>query len=151
LLLLAFAKAHKIIVTVQEIVDANRYMTLATADETGTPWASPVWFATDDLEQFFWVSDPNARHSRNIAARPQIAIVIYDSTVAPGDAQAVYIAATAERSDDIAVYARESEAQGLRAWSLADVTEPARHRLYRATATEHFVLGPGDQRLPMNV
>jgi hypothetical protein len=29
----------------KEIIDANRYMTLATADAQGTPWASPVWFA----------------------------------------------------------------------------------------------------------
>jgi hypothetical protein len=28
----------------RSVVDANRFMTLATADEHGTPWASPVWF-----------------------------------------------------------------------------------------------------------
>ena len=27
------------------IVDANSYMTLATVDTDGAPWASPVWFA----------------------------------------------------------------------------------------------------------
>ena len=27
----------------KEIVDANQYMTLATADEDGLPWAAPVW------------------------------------------------------------------------------------------------------------
>ncbi|MFL6120526.1 pyridoxamine 5'-phosphate oxidase family protein, partial [Actinophytocola sp.] len=30
------------------ILDANSFMTLATADGAGTPWATPVWFATDD-------------------------------------------------------------------------------------------------------
>ena len=29
------------------IVEANRFMTLATADADGVPWASPVWFAPD--------------------------------------------------------------------------------------------------------
>ena len=29
------------------IVDANRYTTIATADEDGRPWASPVWFAQE--------------------------------------------------------------------------------------------------------
>ena len=52
------------------IVDANRYMTLATADETERPWASPVWFATADYRELFWVSKPEARHSRNLAVRP---------------------------------------------------------------------------------
>jgi hypothetical protein len=28
---------------------------------------------------------------------------------------------------------------------------PARHRLYRATASEHFVLDPHDRRLPVSI
>jgi nitroimidazol reductase NimA-like FMN-containing flavoprotein (pyridoxamine 5'-phosphate oxidase superfamily) len=135
-------------VTVQEIVSANRYMTLATADEDGRPWATPVWFATGDCRVFYWASKPGARHSRNIAARPGIAIVIFDSTVTPGEAEAVYIAATAEMTEDIAVYAAETERQGLEPWTVEDVTAPARHRLYRATATEHYLLSPSDERVP---
>ncbi len=40
------------------------------------------------------MSDPEARHSRNIAARPQVAIVIFDSHEA-GGWKAVYVSATA--------------------------------------------------------
>jgi nitroimidazol reductase NimA-like FMN-containing flavoprotein (pyridoxamine 5'-phosphate oxidase superfamily) len=135
----------------QEIIDANRYMTLATADAAGVPWATPVWFATDDLREFFWVSDPNARHSRNIAARPDIAVVIFDSTVPVGGAQAVYMTARAEQAGEtgLDVFNRHSEAQGLRAWTTDDISSPAKHRLYRATAGEHYVLGPRDERVPM--
>jgi nitroimidazol reductase NimA-like FMN-containing flavoprotein (pyridoxamine 5'-phosphate oxidase superfamily) len=133
------------------IIADNRYMTLATADAGGVPWASPVWFATEDERDFYWVSDPNARHSRNIAVRPDIAIVIFDSTVAVGHAQAVYLAARAEQADpgQIDVFNRVGAAQGLRQWTREDVTEPAKHRLYRATASERYVLGPGDERLPL--
>jgi nitroimidazol reductase NimA-like FMN-containing flavoprotein (pyridoxamine 5'-phosphate oxidase superfamily) len=138
-------------VTVQEIVAANTYMTLATADEEGRPWVTPVWFATADCRDFYWVSKPGARHSRNIAARPEIAIVIYDSPVTPGDAQAVYMAATAERTADIAVFAAESARQDLKPWTIEDVTGAARHRLYRATATEHYLLSPSDERVPQAV
>ena len=49
------------------IVDSNLYATLATAK--GRPWASPVWFAYDGYRDFFWISRPEARHSRNVAAR----------------------------------------------------------------------------------
>jgi nitroimidazol reductase NimA-like FMN-containing flavoprotein (pyridoxamine 5'-phosphate oxidase superfamily) len=138
-------------VTVQEIVSANRYMVLGTADEQGVPWATPVWFATADCRDFYWVSKPGARHSRNIAARPEIAIVIYDSTVTPGEARAVYMTATAERTDDIAVFAAESARQDIKPWTIADVTGAARHRLYRATATEHYVLSPSDERIPQAI
>jgi nitroimidazol reductase NimA-like FMN-containing flavoprotein (pyridoxamine 5'-phosphate oxidase superfamily) len=140
-------------VTVQEIVAANRYMVLATADAAGRPWSTPVWFATEDHRHFYWVSKPGARHSRNIAERLEIAIAIFDSSVMPGDAKALYMAATAEQVDpgEIGVFARVSERQGLTAWGEADVSEPARHRLYRATATEHYLLSQTDERIPQAI
>ena len=127
------------------------YMTLATADAEGVPWATPVWYATEDGRRFYWVSDPNARHSRNIAARPEIAIVIFDSTVTPGDADAVYLAARAEPVgiDGIEIFNRVGAAQGLEQWGAERVTAPAKHRLYRATVTEAFRLGAGDTRVPL--
>ena len=78
------------------IVDGNRYMTLSTADAGGMPWASPVWFAAASYSELFWVSKPGARHSQNIAARPEVGIVIFDSTVPISTGKAVYIAARAE-------------------------------------------------------
>jgi hypothetical protein len=133
----------------------NRYMTLGTADEHGQPWVSPVWFAREDYDALFWVSSPQARHSRNVAARPQVSIVLFDSQVPVGSAAAVYMQAVAvqlggaELEHGMEVLARENAAQGLRPWTLADVTASARHRLYRAAVTEHWVLGPRDERLPV--
>ena len=77
-------------------------MTLATADAAGVPWASPVWYAPRGYSELFWVSYPDARHSRNLAERPQLSIVIFDSTVAPGHGQAVYMEAEAAQSDGAA-------------------------------------------------
>src|SRR5919112_767492 len=80
------------------LIAGNRYLTLGTADASGTPWASPVWFAaTRDLAHVLWVSDPQARHSRNVAARPEISLVIFESTAPPGAAQAFYASAVAEQ------------------------------------------------------
>jgi hypothetical protein len=53
--------------------------------------------------------------------------------------------------EGIEVFSLRSEEQGLRAWTREDVLPPARHRLYRAIASEHFVLDPHDQRLPVRV
>src|SRR5258708_5051024 len=58
------------------MIDASLYLVLATADGTGRPWSSPVYFAHDGYAEFLWVSAPEAEHSRNIAARPQVGIVI---------------------------------------------------------------------------
>jgi hypothetical protein len=56
-------------------------MTLATADETSLPWASLVWYAHSPAQyrEFFWVSSPLATHSLNLAVRPNVAVVIFDS------------------------------------------------------------------------
>ena len=139
----------------REILAANRYMVLSTADADGRPWVSPVWFASEDGVVFLWISKPDARHSRNIAARSEIAIVVFDSSVAPGGAKALYVDALAERLDGaerdaaVALYSRASVAQGLNDFTPADVAEGARWRMYRATATARSVLGPGDERLPL--
>jgi nitroimidazol reductase NimA-like FMN-containing flavoprotein (pyridoxamine 5'-phosphate oxidase superfamily) len=138
------------------IVDANAYMTLATADEAGNPWASPVWYATEDYREFVWVSAPETRHSRNLARRPGLAIVIFDSQQRPGTGAGVYLAGRAEPVPEgeidrcLRIFARASEAQGLPKWTRADVEAPARLRLYHAFAEEHFVLGRGDRRVPVD-
>ena len=52
------------------IIEANMYMVLGTADKTGRPWVSPVYYAFAGYNEFYWVSSPEARHSRNLATRP---------------------------------------------------------------------------------
>ncbi len=133
----------------RRIIESNRYMVLGTADEDGVPWVTPVWFAQSDHRQFIWVSSPERRHSRNVRARPEVSIVIFDSRVAVGSARAVYMSARAqelsgaELERDIAFFDTASRAQGLtRRWTLADVQPPAPYRLYRATVSHHWVLDP---------
>jgi nitroimidazol reductase NimA-like FMN-containing flavoprotein (pyridoxamine 5'-phosphate oxidase superfamily) len=135
------------------IIDEGVFMTLATADAQGVPWASPVWYAPDGYSELLWVSDPNARHSRNIALRPQIAIVIFDSRQTPGDGLAVYMEARAEQVDPgrLGAFNARSVAQGLVEWGPEKVQEPARHRLYRAAVSEHWVLRDDiDERVPVS-
>jgi nitroimidazol reductase NimA-like FMN-containing flavoprotein (pyridoxamine 5'-phosphate oxidase superfamily) len=128
------------------IIDASRYMVLATADTTGRPWPSPVYFAHDGYTRLYWVSSPEAIHSRNIATRPEVGIAIFDSTVPIGTGQGVYLRArAAEVSDDerdhaIEVFSQRSQAHGGVAWMPADVHGDAELRLYRALADEHSIL-----------
>ena len=75
-------------------------MAVGTADEAGHPWVSPVWFASEDYRNFHWVSSPDAKHSRNLAARPEVSIAIFDSSVPVGGAQAVYMKGVANELTD---------------------------------------------------
>lgn len=127
-------------------IDANRYMALGTADENGHPWVSPVWFASEDYRNFHWISSPDARHSQNLASRAEVAIAIYDSSRAPGTVEAVYMVGRADEltgdnlERGIELYDRVSQRDIARAWELSDVQPPSLFRLYRAAASEHFVL-----------
>jgi nitroimidazol reductase NimA-like FMN-containing flavoprotein (pyridoxamine 5'-phosphate oxidase superfamily) len=131
------------------IFDAGSYVVLATADADGVPWASPVWFATENYRELNWVSYPGARHSQNIAVRPQISMVVFDSTVPSGTGQEVYMTATAQQltdsaaiEDGIGIFSRESLRQGDQEWQLDRVTGEARLRLYRASVQEYWILDP---------
>jgi uncharacterized protein YhbP (UPF0306 family) len=139
------------------IIDSNLYMTLGTADEAGRPWVSPVYYAPAGYTEFFWVSSPDARHSRNLAARPEVSVVIFDSRQPIGTGQGVYVSAFAVelKGEDldrgIAIFSRRSAEHGASEWKREDVTSPSRLRLYRAVASERFVLGPQDRRIPVTV
>jgi Pyridoxamine 5'-phosphate oxidase len=133
----------------RRVIDANRYMALGTADEAGNPWVSPVWFASEDYRHFHWISSPDAKHSRNLAAHPEVAIAIFDSSVPVGGAQAVYMKGVAkeltgaELGTGLEVFDRVSRKDIGRAFGPDDVQGSALFRLYRATVSEHWVLIPG--------
>jgi hypothetical protein len=144
--------------TLREIIEANRYLVLATADATGRPWSSPVYFAHIDLTEFFWVSSVDVTHSRNIAARPEVGIVVFDSQAAIGAGQGVYMSAVAKLLDPgeiasgIEAFSRRSVAHGGSEWTSEEVRPRAGLRLYRATAGSHWILakdGRPDHRIPV--
>ncbi len=134
--------------TARSIIDSNLYMTLGTADEAGRPWVSPVYYASAGYTEFYWVSSPEATHSRNIAARPQVSIVVFDSQAPIDTGQGIYMSAVAEEvaggdvERGIDIFSRRSLEHGGREWTLEGVQQPAPYRLFRATASEHWVLDP---------
>lgn len=139
----------------RRIIDANSYATLATADAEGRPWVTPVWFAQRDLREYLWVSRTERRHSQNIAERAELALVVFDSTAVAGAANAVYVEAVAapvsdsELGDLLAVFNARAEASGLRAWPVSKVSGSAPFRLYRAVASQVWVLDEHEHRIPV--
>jgi nitroimidazol reductase NimA-like FMN-containing flavoprotein (pyridoxamine 5'-phosphate oxidase superfamily) len=132
------------------VIDTNRYMTLATADADGAPWASPVFYAHSGYREFYWISAPETRHSRNLGARPEVAIVVFDSTGAIGTVDPVFLDGTAQQVSEpellagLAVYPGAKD-PAARALTMADVQAPSPYRMYRAVITEHFMLCPRDR------
>ena len=140
------------------MINANRFMTLATADAEGRPWASPVWFAPASRGEFLWISRPDTRHSLNLAVRPELTIVIFDSSVRPDDRQALYIEARAEQLDGaerdaaVARYSEHSVADDLSPLTTDRVSGDGPFRMYRAVASAAYVLeDERDRRIPVEL
>lgn len=132
----------------RHVIDTNRYLTLGTTQPDHRPRVSPVYFTHVDYRDFYWVSSPAARHSRNIAARPEIAIVIFDSTAPIGHGQAVYISAHASlvAEDELPWRCAEAFARvapGAKRFQPYELSGDAVLRLYRAFAIRHEVHIPG--------
>jgi pyridoxine/pyridoxamine 5'-phosphate oxidase len=143
--------------TARQIIDASLYMVIATSDPSGQPWASPVYFAHRDYRDFFWVSEPEATHSVNLRDRREVGIVIFDSTVPINTGQGVYIAGVArelpahETDEGLTIFSERTVSHDGSTWTAEDVTPPARHRLFQATAEAVYVLDEHDHRVEVRL
>jgi len=123
----------------RRVIDGNHYMVLGTREPDGEPRLSPVYYTPARYADLYWVSSPDAHHSRNLAAHPTVKIVIFGSTAAVGDGEAVYLDATAGEVPDEELEARCGEAfrttAGARPFAPAELRGEAELRLYVAHVT----------------
>jgi len=137
----------------RELLDTNRYLTLGTVDAHGSPWTCPVYFAAAGVREYYWMSMTDAVHSRNLAERPRVSLVVFDSTVQPYYGRALYAVGEAHElsGDDLdrglAAYPGPSSRDAI-AVTREDVTGPSPYRLYRAAASGVWVLCPREPRQP---
>jgi len=146
----------------RRVLDGNRYLVLGTVEPDGRPRLSPVYFVPAGYDRLYWVSSPDAQHSRNVRERPEVQIVVFDSSRAPGDGEAVYVSATAREvpEDELPGLLHEAfdpEGRGGRRFGAEELSGDGDLRLYVATATAydvhvrggHPTHGTGiDRRLP---
>ncbi|GAB2772775.1 hypothetical protein GCM10027039_37750 [Terrabacter koreensis] len=140
-----------------QLLHENQYLTLATADTSGRPWSSTVWYAawrpsrSDERlsVDLIWLSRPEAQHSRNLLQRPQVGISIFDSAQPAGTGDGLQFAARAELAppalldDAVEAFSEASLAAGGGAWTRAQVEAPALPRLYIARPESAYLLGAG--------
>ncbi|GAA2807385.1 pyridoxamine 5'-phosphate oxidase family protein [Kribbella solani] len=129
------------------VIEANKYLTLGTVDAAGLPWVTPVYFTPDGHDAFYWASSPDAAHSRNLTARPDVSIAIFDSSVPIGGGSAVYFRAYATEvpADELERCASVFAARfpELRSYTAAELSGASELRLYQAKPTEHWLMVRG--------
>ncbi|NEQ39329.1 MAG: pyridoxamine 5'-phosphate oxidase family protein [Okeania sp. SIO3I5] len=80
----------------KQVLNKITYLTLATVDQEGNPWNSPVYSRFDEDYTFYWSSWIENQHSQNIINNGQVFAVVYDSTVLSGEGFGVYFQGIAE-------------------------------------------------------
>lgn len=64
-------------------------MTIATSDRKGNVWAAPLFYATDNTYNFYFISQLNTLHIKHIMKNPAVAFAIFDSHQKEGNGNGV--------------------------------------------------------------
>jgi len=133
--------------TARYIITTNWLMTIATSDNNGKPWISPVGYTYDDKFNLYWVSNPKAIHSENIKNRAQLAISIIGK-LPDGKNDGVYYDAEAKELNDepeisfaMKMMQKRNQDTKFKIKSLSDVTGDAVWRIYKATPIKVYKRG----------
>lgn len=76
-------------------LETHNTLTLATIGPDG-PWAAALFYVNDGFS-LYWLSDPRARHSRNIARNPHVAVTVNEDYRDWRRIQGVQMEGTAEQ------------------------------------------------------
>lgn len=125
---------------VLENLSRHGHFAIATTNDDGTPWVVCVNLAYDDGVNFIWRSLKETEHSKNINARPEVAICVFSKTPEVGDF-GYYCQATAHEVND------QEELKRLLAFRyagrevppLADFLEDSPGRIYYANVTKAWI------------
>lgn len=79
------------------ILDENILGTIATVNEDGSPWSTPVHVFADE-EAVYWFSKETTQHSLNIAREPRTCLTLFSPDMSRGP-KGVYIMGAAEKLD----------------------------------------------------
>lgn len=76
---------------IKTILGDNLIGTVATLNEDGSPWATPVHIFADD-EALYWFSKDQHQHSRNIERDPRVSVALWSQS---GGTKGAYISGNA--------------------------------------------------------
>jgi uncharacterized protein YhbP (UPF0306 family) len=139
---------------ITEYLPSVIHMTLASTGQGGKPWATEVHYAYDDDLNLYWASMQDARHSREVAANPQVAGTIVKQH-GPDDAPlgvsfegvAEVLHNIDERHPAFQVYvARLPKREGMIRAAYADKTDTGL-RIYKVKVTDWYLNGLIDGKM----
>ena len=83
-----------------KIFDKNYVGCIATVNDDGTPWATPLHMAVDDDHKYvYWFSDEKERHCKNHERDDRVSLALYTPEGGPHK-EGVYLNGSVEKVDE---------------------------------------------------
>ena len=82
----------------QDIFANNIIGSVATLNEDGSPWVTPVHIFADD-EAVYWFSMEDKQHSQNVERDPRVSLTLFSSDLSHGP-KGVYLNGSAEKLNE---------------------------------------------------
>jgi uncharacterized protein YhbP (UPF0306 family) len=76
--------AERIRTVAEELLEASTLCAISTVGPRGRAHINTAYFAWAHDLRIVWLSEPGARHSRNLKTNPSVAVAVYDSTQSSG-------------------------------------------------------------------
>lgn len=64
----------------KELIEENKFLSLATVDNDGNLWSTPLSYSYDEDYNFYFTSELDSQHIINIIDNPNVSFTIFDST-----------------------------------------------------------------------
>ena len=122
-----------------EVLRKIKYATLATVTDTGEPWNTPVAHWLDPELNFYWASDQQNQHSKNIRGLGKVFIVVYDSTAPDGEGFGVYLNCEVQELTTVEDVVAARSQDGDDSEDGFNFTGGAIRRVYKATPQQVWV------------
>ena len=120
----------------KEIINKIPVLAVATFSIKRKPWVTPVEAAHDENYNFFWIAAKSAKHSENIRANNEVAMVIFDSSQNAPAAEQVFMEALVfelESEQDIAAALACLQAESHQPMrDVFDFVDNSRMRVYKS-------------------
>lgn len=144
----------------KDIIKDNMYMVVATSDKDGKPWAAPVFYAYDEVYNFYFLSAVDSRHAENIIENPHVSIVIFNSKQILGVSEGIQMEGMAkevgERGIDevISLYSdrlfSNSRIPSTEGYIPKNYLKPSEFRFFKVEIETAYVTGP-DRRVKVDL
>jgi uncharacterized protein YhbP (UPF0306 family) len=69
----------------EDLLEASTLCAIATVTSQGKAYVNTAYFAWADDLRIVWLSEPGARHSRNLRSNPSAAVSVFDSSQTWGE------------------------------------------------------------------